>query len=313
MKRERKTGARAFVYYFDWAETLLDMPADMRLKIDDAIKRYALYGEEPTDPAVKYSPFALIRQQIDRNNGEYAERCERTRQARSEAGRKGNEKRWGKVSQTSQKSQTSLDSDSDSDSDSENIEISPISNEICPLTEQGSGVPYFNRVDMGYNSPCECRTATGEQCKRRATWEIDGVKYCNQHAKDIISSTATDKRFKRPSVDEVRDYIASHSYSVDAEAFCDFYEAKGWRVGNNPMKNWQAAVRTWERRNKSESKANPKKSAAPNGVKLGVGEWIDDNGLRRYGTGKYSIPMEAPPRPGDKYAWDAGTQNWVIL
>lgn len=121
------------------------------------------------------------------------------------------------------------------------------------------------------------------------------------------------KRFKRPSVDEVRDYIASHSYSVDAEAFCDFYEAKGWRVGNNPMKNWQAAVRTWERRNKSESKANPKKSAAPNGVKLGVGEWIDDNGLRRYGTGKYSIPMEAPPRPGDKYAWDAGAQNWVIL
>ena len=281
MKRERKTGARAFVYYFDWAETLLDMPADMRLKIDDAIKRYALYGEEPTDPAVKYSPFALIRQQIDRNNGEYAERCERTRQARSEAGRKGNEKRWGKVSQTSQKSQKSQTS-LDSDSDSENIEISPISNEICPLTEQGSGVPYFNRVDMGYNSPCECRTATGEQCKR-------------------------------PSVDEVRDYIASHSYSVDAEAFCDFYEAKGWRVGNNPMKNWQAAVRTWERRNKSESKANPKKSAAPNGVKLGVGEWIDANGLRRYGTGKYSIPMEAPPRPGDKYAWDAGTQNWVIL
>ncbi len=267
MKRERKTGARAFVYYFDWAETLLDMPAEMRLKIDDAIKRYALYGEEPTDPAVRYSPFALIRQQIDRNNGEYAERCERTRQARSEAGRKGNEKRWGKVSQTSQ---TSLDSDSDSDSDSENIEISPISNEICPLTEQGGGVSVKKR---GYEA----------------------------------------KKFNRPTLDEVRDYIASHSYSVDAEAFCDFYEAKGWRVGNNPMKNWQAAVRTWEWRNKSEGKANPKKSAAPDGVRLGVGEWIDANGLRRYGTGKYTIPMEAPPRPGEHYAWDAGTQNWVII
>ena len=279
MKRERKTGARAFVYYFDWAEALLDMPADMRLKIDDAIKRYALYGEEPTDPAVKYSPFALIRQQIDRNNGEYAERCERTRQARSEAGRKGNEKRWGKVSQTSQKSQTSLDSDSDSDS--ENIEISPISKEICPLTEQGGGVSLKKRGYADKNTP---------------------------------DNTDKAKRFKRPSVDEVRDYIASHSYNVDAEAFCDFYEAKGWRVGNNPMKNWQAAVRTWERRNKSEGKANPKKRAAAlDGVKLGAGEWIDANGLRRYGTGKYSIPMEAPPRPGDKYAWDAGTQNWVIL
>ena len=256
MKRERKTGARAFVYYFDWAETLLDMPADMRLKIDDAIKRYALYGEEPTDPAVRYSPFALIRQQIDRNNGEYAERCEKTRQARSEAGRKGNEKRWGKVSQTSQKSQTSLYSDSDSDSDSEKIE------------------------------------------KEKST-NVDTKK--------------TAQRFSYPSVDEVRDYIASHSYSVDAEAFCDFYEAKGWRVGNNLMKNWQAAVRTWERRNKSEGKADTKKSAAPDGVRLGVGEWIDANGLRRYGTGKYIIPMEAPPRPGEHYAWDAGAQNWVIL
>ena len=71
MKRERRTDQRAFVYYFDWAEMLLDMPADMRLKIDDAIKRYAVFGEEPTDPAVIYSPFALIRMQIDRNNTEY--------------------------------------------------------------------------------------------------------------------------------------------------------------------------------------------------------------------------------------------------
>ena len=277
MKRERKTGARAFVYYFDWAETLLDMPADMRLKIDDAIKRYALYGEEPTDPAVKYSPFALIRQQIDRNNGEYAERCERTRQARSEAGRKGNEKRWGKVSQ---KSQTSLDSDSDSDSDSENIEISPISNEICPLTEQGGGVSLKKRGYVGENTPDDTDKA---------------------------------KRFKRPSVDEVREYIASQSYSVDAEAFIDFYEAKGWRVGNNPMKDWKAAVRTWERRNREEGKANRKKTTAPNGVKLGAGEWIDANGMRTYGSGVANIPLNAPPRPGDKYTWDATTQSWIYL
>lgn len=128
-----------------------------------------------------------------------------------------------------------------------------------------------------------------------------------------VDTKKTAQRFSHPSVDEVRDYIASQSYSVDAEAFCDFYEAKGWRVGNNLMKNWQAAVRTWERRNKSEGKADTKKSAAPDGVRLGVGEWIDANGLRRYGTGKYIIPMEAPPRPGEHYAWDAGTQNWVIL
>ena len=115
MKSERKSEHRAYVYYFDWAEALLGMPDDIRLKIDDAIKRYALYGEEPNDPAIKYSIFALIRQQMDRNRKEYAERCSKISEKRSSAGQKGNEIRWG-PSQTSQTSQTSLDSDSDSDS-----------------------------------------------------------------------------------------------------------------------------------------------------------------------------------------------------
>lgn len=129
-----------------------------------------------------------------------------------------------------------------------------------------------------------------------------------------VDTTKTAKRFSRPSLDEVREYIASQSYSVDAEAFIDFYEAKGWRVGNNPMKDWKAAVRTWERRNKERGTANPQKTtAAPDGVKLGAGEWIDANGMRTYGSGVANIPMNAPPRPGDKYTWDAATQSWIYL
>lgn len=46
-----------FLYYTDWAEQLLSFPADLRLKIDDAVKRYVLYGEEPTDRDVLYSMF----------------------------------------------------------------------------------------------------------------------------------------------------------------------------------------------------------------------------------------------------------------
>lgn len=128
-----------------------------------------------------------------------------------------------------------------------------------------------------------------------------------------VDTKKTAQRFSRPSLDEVRDYIASQSYSVDAEAFIDFYEAKGWRVGNNPMKDWKAAVRTWERRNREEGKPNPKKTTAPDGVKLGAGEWIDANGMRTYGSGVANIPMNAPPRPGEKYTWDAATQSWIYL
>lgn len=56
------------------------------------------------------------------------------------------------------------------------------------------------------------------------------------------------KRFTPPTVDEVRAYCRERSNNVDAEKFVDFYTAKGWKVGKNPMKDWKAAVRTWERR-----------------------------------------------------------------
>ena len=55
------------------------------------------------------------------------------------------------------------------------------------------------------------------------------------------------KNFIPPAVEEVRAYIAEKAYSVDADRFVDFYTAKGWMIGSNKMKDWKAAVRTWER------------------------------------------------------------------
>lgn len=54
--------------------------------------------------------------------------------------------------------------------------------------------------------------------------------------------------FVAPSPQEVKDYISEKGYTVDAQRFIDFYEAKGWMIGKNKMKDWRAAVRTWARR-----------------------------------------------------------------
>ena len=67
------------------------------------------------------------------------------------------------------------------------------------------------------------------------------------------------KRFAPPSVTEVADYVAEKGYHIDPEAFVDFYQAKGWKVGNQSMKDWKAAVRTWAKR---ETKT-PKLKNAP--------------------------------------------------
>jgi hypothetical protein len=62
------------------------------------------------------------------------------------------------------------------------------------------------------------------------------------------------KRFTKPSLEEVKQYCAERGNKVDAEKWYDYYEANGWKVGKNSMKDWKASVRTWER-NGYDSKA----------------------------------------------------------
>lgn len=53
------------------------------------------------------------------------------------------------------------------------------------------------------------------------------------------------KRFTPPTVEDVKQYVAAQGYTLDAQRFVDFYASKGWMVGKSPMKDWQAAVRSW--------------------------------------------------------------------
>lgn len=55
-------------------------------------------------------------------------------------------------------------------------------------------------------------------------------------------------RFVRPTVEEVKEYCLERGNGIDPVAFVDHYEAKGWKIGKSPMKDWKAAVRTWESR-----------------------------------------------------------------
>lgn len=65
------------------------------------------------------------------------------------------------------------------------------------------------------------------------------------------------ERFSPPSIEDVTAYCKERGNRVSAQTFIDFYTAKGWRVGNNPMKDWRAAIRTWEQRDRIVE--NPKR------------------------------------------------------
>ena len=62
-----------------------------------------------------------------------------------------------------------------------------------------------------------------------------------------IDTPQKPRRFVKPTIEEVRRYCTERRNTVDAQSFVDFYESKGWLVGKTPMKDWKAAVRTWER------------------------------------------------------------------
>jgi hypothetical protein len=86
----------------------------------------------------------------------------------------------------------------------------------------------------------------------------ENVTQCN--ATDIEEDKEIDKdkdivlkknsHFVPPSLQEVQAYCKERNNGIDAEAFIAFYESKGWKVGNQPMKNWKSAIVTWEKRDK---------------------------------------------------------------
>ena len=57
-------------------------------------------------------------------------------------------------------------------------------------------------------------------------------------------------RFVRPTLEEVEAYCRERGNSISAQGFLNYYDSNGWRVGKSPMKDWKAAVRTWEQRDK---------------------------------------------------------------
>lgn len=79
-----------------------------------------------------------------------------------------------------------------------------------------------------------------------------------QAGKGNFSGKRLDKaaQWVKPEPEEIAAYCAERQNGIDPEQFYDYYEANGWRMGQNPMRSWKAAVRTWERKKAGSSSEN---------------------------------------------------------
>lgn len=84
-----------------------------------------------------------------------------------------------------------------------------------------------------------------------------GAPNNNIYINNTLSINNKRSKFQKPSVFEVAEYCTARGNDIDAQQFVSFYESKGWLIGNAPMKDWKAAVRTWEGRSKCTPTPKP--------------------------------------------------------
>lgn len=105
-----------------------------------------------------------------------------------------------------------------------------------------------NYTDNSQNDGMQNSTQNGMQNDMESSIPIKNNKN-KEYNKESIEK-GRNLRFSPPSLEEVKSYVQEKGYSVDAEQFVNFYESKGWMVGKNKMRNWRAAIATWQKREK---------------------------------------------------------------
>jgi hypothetical protein len=118
------------------------------------------------------------------------------------------------------------------------------------FTKRGNGypqtvtpIPDSNTYNKQYNKLDIAKTEVFEPTPDKELFNFESDK---QPEEEIPKKVAPKKGFKIPTIEEVKAYCIERKNNISAERFVNFYQSKDWMIGKNKMKNWQAAVRTWE-------------------------------------------------------------------
>lgn len=238
---------KSFVAYCDW-ESQLDLLSD-----DEAGKlfRHLLAFVNDKDP--KFSPderilkmaFEPIRLQLKRD----LEKYEEVKRKRTEAGRSGGIKSGVSRSKSEHEEPNEANASfakkieaNEAVNDNVTVNVNDTVTDIL-LEKETKEENYLKE------NPDEIFPETEDQ---------DSDKISETEERKKVAQKK--EKFKPPSVDEVQSYCNERKNEIQAYKFVNFYQSKGWKVGNQPMKDWKAAVRTWETKDKENGKSNSNNS-----------------------------------------------------
>lgn len=218
----------SFIFYRSFWEALKQCPNDVRLRLYDAIADYALNFNKPEGlEGVAAIVFPLIEPQITANNKRYINGCRGGEYGKLGGAPKGNQ---NAAKTTPNKPQN-------------NPKEQPKQPQNNPKTTPNVNVNVNVNENVNDN---ENNTLTSVE------------------ATTLPTRTRTTERFVRPTIEEIEAYIAEKGYTFSAQAFFDYYEANGWRVGKNPMKKWKAACANWQRMEQERKQQKPNQYGSNN-------------------------------------------------
>ena len=218
-----------FLFYADWLNVIRDLPSEVQLEVYQAIAEYAIYDNLIELKPLAKVAFGFIKQTIDRDTQKYISISEK----RSEAGKRGGRPlKNNELKESNEKQKKQLLSEKSKKSN-------------CPLNDNDN----VNDNDISFL----------EKKKQKSDVAVSDLE--NENSESPIETIQTPKeqsgggrkKFTIPTPEEVQAYCDERKNGILGQQFCDFYSSKGWRVGSQPMKDWKAAVRTWEMRRKDQS------------------------------------------------------------
>ena len=111
--------------------------------------------------------------------------------------------------------------------------------------EQGESESFVHtKVDTNINTKVDTNT----EYENEYEYNIIEEERKGVQGKRKPTTKSTQRRFTPPTIEEVMEYCQERNNGIDPIQFFDFYEANGWIQGKGkPIKDWKAAVRTWER------------------------------------------------------------------
>lgn len=119
---------------------------------------------------------------------------------------------------------------------------------------KGSDFGHRGGAPKGNRNASKTTPKQGQNNPKTTPNENDNVnENVNEKGGTGGTGVSRQQRFTPPALEEVQRYVSEKGYRIDAQRFIDYYASNGWKVGKNPMRDWKAAVRNWQRRENTQS------------------------------------------------------------